>query len=386
MKIKKMAVLISLTISPVLYAQSPTTTWGSDVVENYLTPNKGSTISRFTDLDNNSRWYSTTRLKSGYVLTQGSEGPGVDNHRFYVQGNLRLRGKTMLTDDIGFFGDFWLQAQENYARTDGETVNDWDGLDEAIKWEQFRFGFEHSQFGALMYGKHSATWSPYVLDFGTQGIYDTQGESGGKNADKIIYKNHFDNNLFLNASYDLESKIHGFDIGYQTSDIYSFLPDSYGIYFAMHNGQPLIQNGTSIVGNVNPNGKYKSDRAATPFRDRDDLYTYALSGFKQFDRAHRVAAHVSYSKMHDSDTVEKILENNGQALGGVGVSATVVWQMLPTNGRGWNPYFSASYDEFGESFTPEVRYWLGPGSRVWIAHTFNTEAQDFTRIEYQLDF
>ncbi|MDV5171605.1 hypothetical protein [Photobacterium rosenbergii] len=376
--------LLTLLFPSLLYAKSPTTTWDSDIVENYLNQNKGATLNFLTDLDNDSRWYFTGRLKSGIAIA-GESGSDPDQQRAYVDANLRLRGKSMITDDIGFVGDFWLKAIENYTRVDGETVNSFDGFDDHTRWEQFRFGLEHEKWGSLLYAKHTTTWALFVMDMGSQGLYFAQGDAGGKNAEKIIYKNQFDNNLFLNASYDTSSRISGLDIGYQTSDLYSYLPDSYGAYFSVHNGQPAVDNGygKTYVGNVDPYGKYKSD-TANP-RKYDDLYTYSLSAFKQFAGKHRLATVLAYSKMDDDDSVEMI-EQRGYAEGGLGFSSEVGYQYLPAGGKGFSPLLTAAYTEFGESITPELQYWFMPGNRIWLAHTFNSHGRNVTRLEYQWDF
>lgn len=211
-------------------------------------------------IENDSRWYAAVRLKGNAQYAQGSSKPDVESG--YLQGNLRLRGKTMLFGDTGFVGDFWLKVQENYRNVDGETVSNFEGdLEDNVRWEQFRFGLESDRYGALMLAKHTSTWALFATDFGYQGLYDTQGDAGGKNSDKIIYKNQFDNNLFLNASYDTQSYIMGVDLGYQTADIYAYAPDSYCIYLSAHNGQPMLENGYGnyILGNSNPNGKVNSD-------------------------------------------------------------------------------------------------------------------------------
>ena len=211
-------------------------------IENYLDPNNGSEISRFTDYDNNSRWYYNLRFQGKMDVASTT-----DDTASLLEASLRLRGKTMFTDDLGFTGDFWLKAKEHYTTVDGEETDEYDDLDEGAAWENLIFGIESDRFGSLVYAKHTATWAGLVADIGNYGVQNIQADAGAKNAGKIIYKNHFDNNLFVHASYDYNSEIHGLDIGYQTANIYPFRPDTYGIYVSAYNGQPFLNLGYNSV-------------------------------------------------------------------------------------------------------------------------------------------
>lgn len=382
MKKKTLTVLIPLILAAGAQAKSSTNIWDSDVVENYLS--QGSTIEKISDLDNNSRWYATVRIKGNAEMARGSNAE--ERESAYLQGNLRLRGKTMLTEEIGFIGDFWMKAQENHRKVGGETVNNFEGdLEDTVIWEQFRFGFESDKYGAIMLAKHTATWSLFATDIGVQGLFDTQGDAGAKNSNKIIYKNQFDNNLFLNASYDTQSYIMGVDIGYQTSDIYSYAPDSYGVYLSVHNGQPMLENGSGnyILGNANPDGTVNSDTGLA--RNSDSEYTYSLVGHKQFGMKHKLAANVSYSEMA-SDESSNLIESRGYATKGLGLSGTVSYQMYPVGFTGFSPVVTASQDEFGTTLAPELQYMFKPYMRVWVTHVFNSSGQDVTKAEFQLDF
>ncbi|HKN02650.1 MAG TPA: hypothetical protein VJY31_01720 [Buttiauxella sp.] len=219
----------SILLSTAAHATQAPPTQYDDVVENYLAPGKGSTVSALTNLSNNSRWYGTYRLKAGY-LNYDSTNAG------YLQLNGRLRGKTYFAEKTAIIGDFWLKGQENYVQNGRNNTNGFDDFDEKVSWEQFRFGISHDDLGALMYGKHTATWSLFTVDMGSQGLFDTQGDAGLKNAGKFLYKKQFPNNLFLSGSWDYDSHIYGIDVGYQTADIYSYKPNDYGLYVSMHNG------------------------------------------------------------------------------------------------------------------------------------------------------
>ncbi|MDW6005224.1 hypothetical protein [Vibrio mangrovi] len=382
---KKLVVLVSLLLTSGAYAKSPTTNWDSDVVENYLSANKGSEISKISDVENGSRWYATVRLKGNMQHSYEEQGK-LDRDNGYLQGNLRLRGKTMLTDDIGFIGDFWLKVQENYRKTDGQTTNEFNGaLEDTVKWEQFRTGFESDRFGALMLAKHTATWGIFVTDIGVQGLYDTQGDAGAKNSNKIIYKHQLDNNIFINASYDTESDIVGMDLGYQTADIYAYMPDSYGVYFSVHNGQPMLENGdgTYIIGNVDTSSNIESDTGRN--RHSESLYTYSVEGYKQFGMKHKIAANMAYSKKAAGESAADI-EEAGFATEGLGWSATATYQMFPDNFVGFSPIVTVSQDEFGSTLAPELQYFIKPYMRVWVAHVMNSSGQDVTKLEFQFDF
>ena len=222
------------------FAKSPTTLWTSDVVEDYQNPKKASTVVQLTDNDG-SRWYYTARIKGGFDSIYGS-GLAQKDHTA-LEGNLRIRGLTKLNNDVGIVGDFWLKGKENYTEKDHHVIDSYNDGDDKVTWEQYRLGLENDQLGALLYAKYTATMGVFTTDMGTQGLNDTQGDAGGKNAEKLIYKNQFDNNLFINATYDLRSDIVGADIGYQTADMYSFIPNAYGVYLSAHNGQPMLENG-----------------------------------------------------------------------------------------------------------------------------------------------
>ncbi|EGQ8194979.1 hypothetical protein [Vibrio parahaemolyticus] len=382
MKKKTLILVIPLLLAAGAHAKSDTNPWDSDVVENYLS--KGSEITKISNIENDSRWYATVRLKGNALYAQGSSKPDVESG--YLQGNLRLSGKTMLFSDTGFVGDFWLKVQENYRNVDGETVNNFEGdLEDNVRWEQFRFGLESDKYGALMLAKHTATWAFFANDIGYQGLYDTQGDAGGKNSDKIIYKNQFDNNLFLNASYDTQSYIMGADLGYQTADIYAYAPDSYGIYLSAHNGQPMLENGYGnyIFGNSNPNGKVNSDTGLN--RDSTSNLTYSLTGYTQVAMRHKLAANISYSDMADDEDAD-LIEDQGYATAGLGLSVTASYQMIPEGFSGLSPVVTLSQDEFGTTFAPELQYFFKPYMRVWAVHVFNSGGQDVTAVEFQLDF
>ncbi len=382
MKKKTLTLLIPLLLTAGVNAKSSTNVWDSDVVENYLS--QGSEISKISDLDNNSRWYATVRLKGNGEYAQGNDQQ--DRESAFLQGNLRLRGKSMLTDEIGFVGDFWLKVQENHRKVGGDTVNNFEGdVEDTVIWEQFRLGFESDKYGALMLAKHTATWSLFATDIGVQGLFDTQGDAGAKNSDKIIYKNQFDNNLFLNASYDTQSYIMGLDIGYQTSDFYAYAPDSYGIYLSAHNGQPMLENGAGnyILGNSDPAGTVKLDTGLA--RNSNTEYTYSLVGYKQFGMKHKVAVNLSYSDMASDESAD-LIESRGYATEGLGLSGTASYQMFPDGFTGFSPVLTASQDEFGSTLAPELQYFIKPYMRVWVAHVFNSSGQDVTKAEFQFDF
>ena len=378
---KKLTVLIPILLSTGALAKSPTTNWDSDVVENYL--HQGNEVTKLTDTDNRSRWYSTVRFRarSQYKTEDGSKKDQINS---FLQGNLRLRGKSMMTDDTGFFGDFWLKAQENYVKVDDQTTNSFTGrLNDSIGWEQFRFGFESNALGALMLAKHTATWAMFASDIGALGLNNGQGDMGGKNEDKIIYKHHFDNNLFVNASYDCDSDITGFDLGYQTADIYSYMPDSYGIYLSTHNGQPGLENGADnwILGNVDNTTNIESDSGLN--RHDDSQYTYTLAGFKQIGIKHRYAANVSYSDRTES--VDEI-KARGFTTGGLGLSASASYQMFPDNFHGFSPIITVAQDEFGTTVAPELQYFIKPYMRAWVVYNYESDGQDMARVEFQADF
>ncbi len=381
---KNIAIAVGLAISFGACAKSSTTNWDSDIVENYLGAKKGSMIEKMSDVENNSRWYSTVRLYTGARATDEQRD------ELFLQGNLRLRGKTMLTDDIGIVGDFWLRAHEAYINKDGNTVStfsgEWGGAGDAgdaIKWEQFRTGFESDKFGALVFAKFTATWTPFVTDIGVQGLNDTQGDAGGKNADKVVYKHQLDNNIFLNSSYDMRSEITGFDIGYQTADTYSYLQDSYGVYLSAHNGQPGLENGAGnfIIGNVDLASNIEADTGLN--RHSDSQYTYSIAGYKQIGYKHRMAANIAYSDRTESVDAIKA---RGFTTGGLGLSATASYQMFADGFEGLSPVITVSHDEFGDTVAPEVKYYFKPNLVATLAHVINTDGADITKLEFQADF
>ena len=355
-----------------------------DVVENYLLPNKGSTVPPLTDLSKDSRWYATFRVKGSYTNENARNAE-------YIQVNSRLRGKTYFADKTALIGDFWLRAQENYSRLHGKTINEFNDFDDTVKWEQFRFGISHDDLGAFMYGKHTATWSFFAVDMGSQGLLDTQADAGVKNAGKFLYKKQFPNNLFLAGSYDRTSKIYGVDVGYQTNDLYSFRPGDYGIYASMHNGQPSVTVGsTSIVGNVDiaatNRGEIKNADSKYA-RDSTSLYTWALAGYANIGNQYRLVGQTAYSKRDDSES-KALIKKRGWAKGGLGYSATVGAQMFPEKASGFSYILYNTYDEFGGAgITPQLEYWFGsPNLRAWLSYTWEEKADDITRIEFQWDF
>ncbi|MBT9431027.1 hypothetical protein JZM24_00485 [Candidatus Sodalis endolongispinus] len=281
MNIKITRSLLALTIASlffkgIAYADENKASIRDDVVENYLSDKKGSTVPALTDLSKDSRWYATFRLKGSYTNENA-------RHAEYLQLNGRLRGKTYFADKTAFVGDFWMRGQENYSRLHGKTINEFNDFDDTVKWEQFRVGISHDDLGAFMYGKHTATWSFFAVDMGSQGLLDTQADAGVKNAGKFLYKKQFPDNLFLAGSYDRTSKIFGVDVGYQTDDLYSFRPGDYGVYASVHNGQPSVTVGsTSIVGNVDIAATNRGDTKNADSRyarDSTSLLTWALAGY-----------------------------------------------------------------------------------------------------------
>ncbi|MFC3022943.1 hypothetical protein ACFODT_03750 [Vibrio zhugei] len=349
-------------------------------IESYADPNYGSTLEQFTDLDNNSRWYYNLRLQG-----TASAGESLDTNANKIEASLRLRGKTMFTDDLGFMGDFWLKARENYNQQDGVTTNAYDDLDEDAAWENLIFGIESNKYGAIAYAKHTSNWAIFAADMGMHGQFNIQGEAGGKNAGKIIYKNFFANNLFVHTSYDRNSDIVGLDIGYQTANIYPFYPDSYGIYASVHNGQPSLNNGyqKTIIGNVDPSKDIKSDTDLN--RHSEDLYTYSISGYKQFGMNGRFGSVLAYSERDDGETKREI-RARGYTKGGLGFSASATYQYFPDNIQGWGAAVTASHDEFSDQFVPQVYYWFHPQMRMWAGHVFTSHGEESTQIEFQIDY
>ena len=380
---KNIAIAVGLAISFGASAKIEGSQNDGNWVDNYLNPNKGSEVKSLTNIDEGSRWYYNARVKGSFSHTYESGGQ-VDINDTYLDGFLRLRGKSMLTEDVGFFGDFWLKARERVTSEDGEETREFDYFDDETMWNHFIFGFESNKYGSLSIGKHTATWALFSADIGVQGLMDSQMDAAGKDGGKLFYKASFDNNLFIHASHDVESEIHGVDIGYQNSNIYPYRAGAYGMYFSAHNGQPMLQNGTSwIVGNANPNASIESDTSLA--RNKDDLYTYSLSGFGQVGWEHRFAAILAYSEMDDADSAD-IIKNRGYALGGLGFSATASYAHYPVGFKGLSQVITVSNDEFGTTVAPQLDYYFQPGLKVSVAHVMNSNAQDTSKLEFQYDF
>ncbi|WP_109400273.1 hypothetical protein [Proteus sp. TJ1640] len=355
----------------------------SGVAENYLNEKKGATIQILTNFEKDSRWYANFRVKSNYLHYNNYD-------HTYIQLGGRLRGKTYFTENTAFVGDFWYRSQDNIVKANGKMVNRFDDFDENNDWEQYRFGLEHDRWGAILYGKHTATWSFFSVDMGAQALLDTQADAGLKNVGKFIYKNHFSNNLFINASFDRNSHIYGVDLGYQTADIYQFKPDAIGIYVSLHNGQPSIANGTKpIVGNVNITKTQQgniSNSDSKYARESTNQYTYAFAGFKNIGNQYRFAGQMAYSKRGDESINE--IKKKGWAKDGLGYSATIGLQRYPTTPYGITYILYNSWDEFsGMSITPQLEYWFGsPQLRAWISWDWQDKNSDVTRIGFQWDF
>lgn len=349
-------------------------------IESYLNPNYGSTLPQFTDLSKGSRWYYSLRLQ----LTS-AVGESIHDNVSRAEASLRLRGKTMFTDDLGFMGDFWLKARESYNKENGTTIDHYDDLDEDAAWENLIFGIESNKYGALAYAKHTANWAVFTTDIGMRGQSNIQGDAGGKNSGKFIYKNFFANDLFVHASWDRNSHIMGLDIGYQTANIYPFVPDSYGIYASVHNGQPSLNNGfnKTIIGNVDLSKDIKSD---TDFhRHSEHLLTYSLSGYKQFGGSGRLGAVLAYSDRANHETRQDV-RDRGYTTGGLGFSASATYQYFPKNVHGWGPAMSISHDDFSDQFTPQIYYWFKPQVRTWIGYVFTSHGEESTQLEFQMDY
>lgn len=379
-----MFLMVSIAQPDTIFAaESVDNTWDT-VVENYLSSNKGSTIEKFTDLSKNSRWYATFRTKAGYLNENKRNAE-------YLQLHGRLRGKTYFSERNAFIGDFWLRGQENYSRLNGQTINEFNDFDDSVKWEQFIVGISNDDIGAFMYGKHTATWSIFAGDMGSQGMLDSQADAGLKNAGKFLYKKHFPNNLFLAGSYDRTSKIYGVDIGYQTADIYSFKPGGYAIYASAHNGQPTVMAGsTNIIGNVDIQATNRGDiknSDSTYARADTSLYTYIISGYYNIDNKYRIVGQTAWSKRDKSESKD-VIKERGWAKGGLGHSATLGAQIFPKNASGLSYILYNSWDEIGRtSITPQLEYWFGsPKLRAWLSWTWEEKSDDITRIEFQWDF
>lgn len=367
----------------VLAADKDVNQW-DPVVENYLSPEKGATLEPFTNLEKSSRWYSTFRVKGGY-LNDNKRDAG------YLQLHGRLRGKSYFSESNALIGDFWLRGQEHYHRLKGKTIDEFNDFDDNAAWEQFIIGISNDNFGALMYGKHTATWGIFAGDLGSQGMLDSQADAGLKNAGKFLYKNHFPTNLYLAASYDRVSKIYGIDIGYQTADIYSFKPDSYAVYYSVHNGQPTISTGSSpVVGNVNIGATKRGDiknSDSNYARADSSLYTHIISAYYQNSNNYRIVGQTAWSK-RDKNESKSLIKSRGWAKGGLGHSAALGLQVFPEYGSGLNYIVYNSWDEIGgASVTPQLEYWFGsPKLRAWLSWTWEEKSDDITRIEFQWDF
>ncbi len=385
-KYSLLAICVGCGISMTAAAQSPTTTWKSDVVGDYLNEKVGSTVQTLTDVENGSRWYWTGFLKSGYTTNTNSSDRDIDSSFLTLQ--MRIRGVTKITDDIGFLGDVRMETKETVNEVNGQVSNDFDGLDDNQYIDQFRVGFESDKYGSLAYGKYTANMVPFITDIGELGLYDTQADYGGKNADKIIYDSHFDNNLYLYATYDLRSEISGIDIGYQTADTYAYLPDSYGFYLSAHNGQPMLEHGGSYIAGNAGSAKKSNDSnsdSSNYERTKTDLYTYSITGYKMLGRKHRFAANVSYSDKATGET-RRTIEENGYAAEGFGMSAELAYIRLPEGGKGFAPVVIGSTDILGDSVDVGAQYWFNPRTRIWVSQVMNDHADDILRIRAQLNF
>ncbi len=389
MTIKTTRSVLTLMIASMLfpglaYADSNKANIRDDVVENYLSDKKGSTVPALTDLSKDSRWYATFRLKGSYTNENARNAE-------YLQFNGRLRGKTYFAEKTALVGDFWMRGQENYSRLHGKTINEFNDFDDNVKWEQFRVGISHDDLGAFMYGKHTATWSFFAVDMGSQGLLDTQADAGVKNAGKFLYKKQFPDNLFLAGSYDRTSKIVGVDLGYQTDDLYSYRPGDYGVYASMHNGQPSVTVGsTSIVGNVDITATNRGDikNADSKYaQESTSLYTWALAGYANVGGQYRFVGQTAYSKRDKSES-KALIKKRGWAKGGLGYSATAGAQIFPEKASGFSYILYNTWDEFGgASLTPQLEYWFGsPNLRAWLSWTWEEKADDITRLEFQWDF
>lgn len=372
MKIKLLAALIaSIAVSGAANAENK---WDSVINKNYLSDKMGSTVKVLTNVEKGSRWYTLHRLKSTVLVEDGE----VKDKTLL---NFRLNGNTAITDDLSFVGNFWVKAIEDNVIEDH--FDDFSN----IKWEEFRVGLESKTFGALTYSHHMTSWGMFATDMGVQALLDTQMDVGRKNAGKISYKNHFDNNLFVSATYDTDSGISGIDIGYQTMDIYGFAPDAFGVYASVHNGQPTVFKGSKpIVGNSN--FAKSTDNSDSGFVGRDDegLLTYSVNGYKNFGFAGRGVFGMSYSDMADGEDADSILAQGGITKGGLGFSASAGYQMIPQGLRGWSPTVYATYDEFGTSITPELSYWFGtPSLRATVAYAIHEDAENIAYLQIFLE-
>ena len=354
--------------------------WDSVVNKDYLSDKMGSTVNALTDVENGSRWYTLHRVKSQFAIEDGLVND-------VVSLNFRINGNTQLTDDLSIVGNFWIKAIEKNIVEDG-----FDGFTDNITWEEYRFGVESKDFGAITYSNHVTTWGNFAIDLGMQGLLDSQGDAARKNANKMSYKNHLDNDLFLAGTYDLDSGIIGVDIGYQNMDIYGFAPNVHGIYLSVHNGQPVVTLGSGlIIGNVDFTGDISNSDSGFARAD-ENLLTYSFNGYKNFGLAGRLVAGLAYSPMEDGVTassLKKQIKQNGIAAttGGLGFSASAGYQVIPQGFDGLSPTFYATYDEFGYSVTPEVSWWFGtPNLRASIAYSHHQDAEDITLAELFWEF
>lgn len=365
----KLAIITLVAVSFSTSAKSPTTTWTSVLVGDYLNPKTGSEL-KISDTKKGDRWYFNGALKGGYDTSE-------TYHKYFSDVMFRVRGAQKLTDDYLFVADVRLDTKENHVRKNGQTTNHYNGMDDTTIIDQFRIGFESLDYGALLYGKYTANMVPFFadVDISVRGMYMVQGDGGGKNANKFMYLSQFANNVFIYGTYDQRSHIWGFDLGYQTANSYSMLPDSRGYYFSMHNGQPSLILGsfTYIYGNVNNNSHINSDTKYK--RNSDTLYTYSLTSYYQIAKRHRLMFNISYSEKDKSESKHDIVKN-GYAKGGLGRSAIASWQVYPEKGQGFSPMLMATYTEFSNSITPQLQYWFSPQFKLWSAYSLNSSQPD----------
>ncbi len=377
-----LAIAIACGLSHNVYAKSDTTKWDSDLVKNYK--KVGSTIKALTNLDENSRWYFNGFLKGGYNTSTDH----TDYEKAYFKLMMRMRGYTALTDRIGFVGDVRMEAQENWVDKDDKVTDRFDNFDDKQKIDQFRVGFEDSVWGFLGYGKYTATMASFSNDVAITGLYNNQSERGRKNAGKIIYDSHYDNNLYVYASYDVDSDIMGMDFGYQTADIYSRESDSFGAYLAVHNGQPgLFVGSKGIWGNRGAKTKdsYHSNSDTNYERTDKNLLTYTFYGYKQFAMAQRMSWNFSYSKMDDNENGD-IIRNQGYATKGLGASANVTYSLLPKNGEGFSPTIIVNLDELDKAFELQLKYFINRRTTIAISEVMSDKGDDQMYLESRFNF
>lgn len=372
-------IMTLITVSFNISAKSPTTTWTSVLVGDYLNPKTGNEL-KVSDPKNGSRWYFNGALKGEYNTSE-------TYHKYYSDIMFRVRGAEQLTNDYLFVADLRLDTKEKHIRKKGQTTDHYNGMDDTTIIDQYRVGFESLTYGAILYGKYTANIVPFIADVdgSVKGMYMVQGDGGGKNADKFMYLSQFENNVFIYGSYDQRSHIWGFDVGYQTANSYSGLPDSHGFYFSMHNGQPSLEIGsfTNIYGNVNNNSHINSDTKYK--RNSNSLYTYSLTSYYQIARRHRLMFNMSYSKKDDSESKYDIIKK-GYTKGGLGRSAIASWQIYPENAHGFSPMLMASHTEFSNSITPQLQYWFSPKFILWSSYSLNSGQPDAIKLGTKYSF